>query len=74
MSSSSANDHAAVTVDITAVISINMPPKPDCCVVWEIGAQLGLQWSRGLVTSDYSDRDGFLGDCEGTDGELTTPF
>jgi len=34
MSSSSAYDHAAVTVDITAVISINTPPKPDCCVVW----------------------------------------
>ena len=40
----------------------------------EIGARLGLQWSKGLVTSDYSDRDGFLGDCEGTDGELTTQF
>ena len=34
MSSSSAYDHAAVTVDITAVKTINMPPKPDCCVVW----------------------------------------
>jgi len=29
MSSSSAYDHAAVAVDITAVISINVPPKPD---------------------------------------------
>ena len=74
MSSSSAYDHAAVTVDITAVISINMPPNLIAVLCGEIGARLGLQWSRGLVTSDYSDRDGFLGDCEGTDGELTTQF
>jgi len=46
-----------------------MPPKPDCCVVWGIGTRLGLQWSRGLVMFDYSDGDGFLGGCEGTNQE-----
>ena len=71
LSSSSAYDHAAVTVDITALIC---PSNLIAVLCGEIGARLGLQWSRGLVTSDYSDRDGFLGDCEGTDGELTTQF
>jgi len=74
MSSSSAYDHAAATVDITAVIPLICPPNLIAVLYGETGARLGLQWSRGLVTSDYSDRDRFLGDCEGTDRELTTQF
>ena len=54
MSSSSAYDHAAVTINITCN---NMPPNLIAVLCGEIGAQLGLQWSRGLVTSDYTDGD-----------------
>jgi len=66
MSSSSAYGHAAVTIDITCN---NVPPNLIAVLCGEIGARLGLQWSRGLVTSDYTDGDGSLGDSEGTDRE-----
>jgi len=51
-----------------------MPPKPDCCVVWGNRSPTWAPMVQGPVTSDYSERDGLLGDCEGTDGELTTQF
>jgi len=65
MSSSSAYGHAAVTVDITAVISINMPPNLIAVLCGEIGARLGLQWSRGLSRLTIQREMGFLGTVKG---------
>ena len=62
MSSSSAYDHAAVTINITCN---NMPPNLIAVLCGEIGAQLGLQWSRGLVTSDSQMEMGLLGTMKG---------